>query len=218
MAGKRHHYLPQFLLRRFSATTGDRRGLVWRAELSGRRILQVAPKHEAAKRNYYRLATETALPPTFAEDVIGRIESMAAAAILKFERHGNLDLDDRHWLALFILLQHRRTPAGRRELRFMDEQIAKLDFELRVSDPEAVRRALEAEGRSVSEEEVEREQQQALEELRTGELVIESTAEREVPLMFGRLAKSHRRSSRSSTGSSWRSRRSLGRSSCLMSA
>jgi Protein of unknown function (DUF4238) len=187
MAGKRHHYLPQFLLRRFAATTGGRPGLVWRADISGRRVLQVAPKHEAAKRHYYRLATETALPPTFAEDVIGRIESMAAAVILKFERHGNLDLDDRHWLALFILLQHRRTPAGRRELRFMDEQIAKLDFELRVSDTEAVRRALEADGRAVSQDEVERAQQQTLEELRTGELVIESTADREVPLMFSQL-------------------------------
>src|SRR4029453_4523515 len=69
-----------------------------------------------------------------------------------------------------VRLQHRRTPAGRRELRFMDEQIAKLDFELRVSDTEAVRRALEADGRAVSQDEVERAQQQTLEELRTGEL------------------------------------------------
>jgi hypothetical protein len=106
----------------------------------------VAPKHEAAKRHYYRLATETALPTTFAEDLIGRIESTAAAAILKFERHGNLDVDDRHWLALFVLLQHRRTPAGRRELRFMDEQIAKLDFELRVSGGAANTRGRRARG------------------------------------------------------------------------
>jgi hypothetical protein len=50
-----------------------------------------------------------------------------------------------------------------------------------------VRRTLEADGRVVSEEEVERLQQQTLEELRTDELVIESTAEREVPLMFSQL-------------------------------
>lgn len=77
MAGKRHHYLPQFLLRRFAVKQGERAGLVWRAELSGGRLIAVAPKHEAAKRHYYKLPPEAGLPQGFAEDVIAHIESNA---------------------------------------------------------------------------------------------------------------------------------------------
>jgi hypothetical protein len=33
VAGKRHHYTPAFLLRRFAETTGKRQGLVWRLQL-----------------------------------------------------------------------------------------------------------------------------------------------------------------------------------------
>src|SRR4051812_9722153 len=71
MSGKRHHYLPQFLLRRFAEKEGDHAGLVWRADLSRERVLRVAPKHEAAKRHYYRLPPESGLPPDFAERTIG---------------------------------------------------------------------------------------------------------------------------------------------------
>lgn len=184
MAGKRHHYLPQFLLRRFAIEEGEGAGLVWRADLSGERVIAVAPKHEAAKRHYYRLPPEAGLPTGFAEDVIAHIENNAAATILKFERHGNLGLDDRHWIALLLSLQHKRTPAGRRELRFMDQIIAKLYAELRFSDREAVRRALSSDGRTPSDEEVEKWQETMLAELESGEVGFESTPDREVALMF----------------------------------
>jgi uncharacterized protein DUF4238 len=184
MAGKRHHYLPQFLLRRFAIKEGEGAGLVWRADLSGVRLIPVAPKHEAAKRHYYRLPAEVGLPPDLAENVIAFVESHAASAISKFERRGNLAFEDRYWIALLLALQHKRTPAGRRELRFMDEMTARLQTELRLSDREAVRRALSAADDSPSEEEVEQWQKRLLAELASGEITFDSTPDREVGLIF----------------------------------
>jgi hypothetical protein len=33
VAGKRHHHLPAFLLRRFAERSGKREGLVWRLDM-----------------------------------------------------------------------------------------------------------------------------------------------------------------------------------------
>ena len=145
-------------------------------------MLQVAPKHEAAKRHYYRTPPELGLPEGFTEDLLGRVESAAAAAIIRFEREKTLDLDERHWLALFLLLQHRRTPPGRRQLTFMDEYVGKLHAELRISNDDAVRSPLAAHGPAPTDEDVERWQAEKLAELERGDLVVESTPEREVAL------------------------------------
>lgn len=189
MPGKRHHYLPQFLLRRFASTDGDSPGLVWRGDPASERVLQVAPKHEAAKRHYYKLPAEIEVPGMSAEDVLQRVESAAAAAIIKFERSRTVDIGDRHALALFLMLQHRRTPAGRRELRFMDETFGKLELEVRLSNPNAAAAALAADGVEPSAEEIKSWQQAMLAKLSAGEIVVESTPEREIGLMFSHLDK-----------------------------
>lgn len=187
MAGKRHHYLPQFLLRRFARTEGEDAGRLWRADLSGERLVRVAPKHEAAKRHYYKLPEEIEIPGLPVEDLLQVIESGASMAVIKFERGETPSLDDRHMLALFLLLQHRRTPAGRRELRFMDELVAKLDLEFRFGDTALARSALTVNGVEPSQEVVARWQRESLEKLRDGRIVVESSADREVALMFQHL-------------------------------
>ena len=169
--------------------------------------MQVAPKQEAAKRHYYRTPPELGLPEGFTEDLLGRVESAAAAAIIRFEREKTLDLDERHWLALFLLLQHRRTPAGRRQLRFMDEYVGKLHAELRISNDDAVRSPLAAHGPAPTDEDVERWQAEKLAELERGDLVVESTPEREVALMFSQVERSHRSLWGSSIGASCSYRR-----------
>ena len=120
----------------------------------------------------------------FAERVLGFVESNAASAIQRLERGETLSLDDRHYIALLLALQHRRTPAGRRDLRFMDEMLAKLDAELRIGHTEHVRRVLSSDGRKPTGEEISEWQEQTLRELAEGQLIIESTPDREVALMF----------------------------------
>lgn len=186
MAGKRHHFLPRFVLRRFAATGGPQAGLIWRAGLDGS-VRAVAPKFEAAKKHYYRAPPELNLPAGYIEDVLARVEDATASVIDRIERGGAVTRDDRDWLALFLLLQHRRTPKGRADLRFMDEFIARQEAELRISDTDAVRRLLAKDGRRPTEEEVEAWQRDRLAELEAGDLVIESTPDREVALMFSQL-------------------------------
>jgi hypothetical protein len=192
MAGRDHHFVPQLLLRRFAVPVGEPgAGLVWRGNLDGSLLRTVSPKDEAAKRHYYRMPEEieqgAGMP---VEDLLQKIESGASVAMIKFERGQALDADDRQWLAFFLLLQHRRTPTGRRQLRFMDETVAKLEFELGLSDIAFVRNILE-EGREakVSDAEVADWQKETLEELRSGKLRIGSTPNREIALMFVGLDK-----------------------------
>jgi hypothetical protein len=66
----------------------------------------------------------------------------------------------------------------------MDETIAKLDAELRISDRRAVRRALASDGGTPSDEEIEQWQDTMLAQLKSGEIGVESTPDREVALMF----------------------------------
>ncbi len=187
MAGKDHHFLPRMLLRKFAVPTGaPAAGLVWRGNLDRTLLRTVSPKNEAAKRHYYSMPPEietgAGMP---VEDLLQAIESGASIAMIRFDRGDPLRPEDREWLALFLALQQRRTPAGRRQLRFIDETVAKLEYEARLSDTAFVRRTLEEErGCSVSEAEVKEWQTETRAKLRDGDLVISSTPEREVGLMF----------------------------------
>jgi Protein of unknown function (DUF4238) len=184
VSSKRHHFLPQFLLRRFAIAEGENTGLVWRADLDGQRLLRVAPKYEAARRHYYRLPPDSGLPPSFAEDLIGQIESLAAAAIARFERGELLDRAERLAIAFFLALQHRRTPRGRRELRHVDQVLSNQWAQLRASDGEAVKAAMVADGVPADELDVERAQSRLLDDLRSGRLILESSPAREIAMMF----------------------------------
>src|SRR5689334_8531391 len=71
---KRHHYLPQFLLRRFAVTEGRWAGHVWRLDLRTGQITPAVPRTEASRNRYYKLPEEVAggFDP---ETLIGKIES-----------------------------------------------------------------------------------------------------------------------------------------------
>lgn len=187
MAGKRHHYLPKLVLRRFSIAQGTHEGLIWRGGLDDRSLRRVAPKYEAARTHYYSLPPEFNLPPGFVEDTLMGIESLAGAAIARFERERALTPEDREALAIFLILQHRRTPTGRRELKFADEFMAKMYAELRISDKDAVREVLSESGRVPTEQQIAEWQTENLRQLREGEIEFESVPGREVALMFSNL-------------------------------
>ena len=130
VAGKRHHYLSQFLLRRFAEKAGKREGLVWRLDKKSGQSRPVAPKYEAALPHYYRLEHEDGTTDSGPEDLIARIEAATAAALQRIER-GELPSDeDRAWLALFVVLQHRRTPVAREWQRFRDELMSTMMAEV----------------------------------------------------------------------------------------
>jgi hypothetical protein len=189
MPAKKHHYLSQFLLRRFAQEKAP--PFIWRLDKKNGQTRHVPPKSQAAKHQYYRFTVpDGSIDPGFVEETLSRIESLAATAIRRIVAgEEEATEEDRHGLALFAALQGRRTPAGRRQLRFFDEFSAKLQFEVSLSDRGRFAERIREREPEMIDEEVEALRQQMIEELKSGEIVVESTPEREVGLMFLALDK-----------------------------
>ena len=81
VAGKRHHHLPAFLLRRFAERSGKREGLVWRLDMGSGQPRPVNPKREAALRHYYSVELPDGTKDTSPEDVIEAVENKTARAL-----------------------------------------------------------------------------------------------------------------------------------------
>ena len=55
MPGKRQHYVPKFMLRRFGVDSDDKRTLIWRLDKKTGRPERVNPINEAVIGRYYRI-------------------------------------------------------------------------------------------------------------------------------------------------------------------
>lgn len=184
----RHHYVPVFLQRRFALRPADPKAMLVRLDVSSGRCRTANPLNEAVRRRYYRMEDEEGNVDDGAEAVLSAIESRAAEVIT-----GIVDDPTRPpgpegmvGLAQFVATLANRTPDARADLAAMDVEIAKLDAELRLSDLDAVRRAV---GPDATRAEALEQQAQWLEDINSGKLFFESTPTREVGLMLeGMLA------------------------------
>ena len=183
MPGKRQHYIPRFLLRRFAIDPGEKTPHVWRLDKRSGRPNRVNPANETVIDHYYRVVLEDGTVVEEADKVLTRIEDMAARVIRELVDPGyTVSGEDVLRLMLFIVSLKNRTPQAREALREADKRAAELDVEARLSDREAYHRIMRKEGES--DEETEAGRLKALEDLNSGRVVIESTLEREVTLMF----------------------------------
>ncbi len=183
MPGKRQHYVPRFVLRRFAIDPAAKTPHVWRLDKRTGRPNRVNPANEVVVGHYYRMVLEDGTVVDEADELLTRIEDMAAGVIRKLVDPGyTVTGDDVFQLLLFIVSLKNRTPQAREALREADERAAELDAEVRLSDREAYHRIMRKEGES--EEETEAGRLKALKDLKSGRVVIESTPEREVALMF----------------------------------
>jgi len=189
MAGASHHFLPHFLLRRFAVPDGAKKGHIYRLDLKSGTSVAAVPKTEAAKRHYYRLSVELDAPDGMPspEELLAMIENGAACGIQRIEGGQQPTAQDREYLAFFVALQVRRTPAGRAQLRFMDELVAKLTSELKLQAPKQVHAMLMAGEPTMTMEEAEAQRLEMLRDLESGQLVVQSTPDREICLMFNGL-------------------------------
>ncbi len=180
MPGKRQHYVPKFLLRRFAIDPGNKKSLIYKLERGTGKPSRVNPLNEVVQRHYYRLELPDGTIDDSADELLDRFESEAAPRIADLVSADGIvgDHMDYFWLANFIASLKPRTAAGREQLREMDVQIAELSAELRLSDPDEW-------PDTVSEAE----RLQMLDDLRGGLLRFESTPSREVGLMFVALQK-----------------------------
>jgi hypothetical protein len=209
--GKRHHFVPKFLLRRFAETGGRWQGHIWRLDIATGRPRVAVPRTEAARGRYYDVPAEFVTDGFEPERLLATIESAAASAISKCERAApgepppGLTRADIDVLTVFATLQTVRTPADRRERAYLDSIMDPEMFELRLSAPERAVQHIQAMSPELSSEEAEALRVEMIEDLRAGRVRLESPEARQVASMFLGLP-DYRRACSGATGRSCDSR------------
>lgn len=102
---KRHHYVPQLLLKRFCVD-----GLQWVFDRETDTLRQQQPKDTAVEKHLYSRPTADGKPDTSLEEFLSYIESKAAGPLEKLGRRAELSLEERFYLSLFLGLLCLRGP------------------------------------------------------------------------------------------------------------
>jgi hypothetical protein len=182
---KRHHFVPRFLLRRFAEDVDAKKPTLFRLDTKTGANRRCSVDNEAVIGHYYRVSNEIPLPPGLPEKTLGDIETRAVDAIRNLEEQtGQLTPEQRHALATFVVLQRKRTPAGRRRFKFMDELTTRLQTEINLNNAESWAEAMKATGDFESAEQAEHERLETLRLFHEGGVSIESTPDREVAGIF----------------------------------
>jgi hypothetical protein len=190
MSGKRHHYLPAFLIRRFAQPKEPRH--VYRLDIKTGRPLVVPPRSQAFRNHYYRFEMDgkpieidgEPVDPGFVEMALSQLESATARIIRRLVAREEIPLEDCFVLALFCVIQQRRTPTGRQERRFLDEFMHKLLQEVRFSNRDGFHAEARERFPHLSDAETEAFRVDTLEDLQSGNLVFEAPPAREIAMMF----------------------------------
>jgi hypothetical protein len=193
MSAKRHHYLPTFLIRRFAQRKEPR--FVYRLDIKTGRPRLVPPRSQAFRHQYYRFEIDgeaievdgQLIDPGFVEQALQRLESTTAPVITRLVASNEVPPEERQVLAMFCVLQQKRTPAGRKERRFLDEFMHTLLAEVRFSNREEFHTHAREAFPDLSEDEIETFREQTLDDLRSGQLVLEAPPAREIAMMFFQL-------------------------------
>jgi hypothetical protein len=185
VAGKRQHYVPRFLLQRFTANPADRKSFLVRLDKGTGQCRKANPTNEAVVGHYYRLVLDDGTVVNDADAVLTEIENLGAQAIERLAA-GTFDPagDDVQHLLLFVLTLKNRTPRAREGLRRADEQVGELRLEMELSDPANIEWLREA---GESDEDLEARRLRYLDDLRNGGLIVVSDERREIALMFTAL-------------------------------
>jgi hypothetical protein len=185
-SAKRHHYVPELLLRRFSTNSMEEHPLIYRLDVRTGAISKLSTINCAVIQHYNRLSEASGLPGGFAEAMLAYAESKAVPLIEKLLRGGVFSLQERVDFSIFLMAQQMRTPRGREWQRFGQEQAAKFwllkqIYEDRDFTRERLREKL---GREPTEDEINESIFQMAEPLERGELTVRVSSDQEILGMF----------------------------------
>lgn len=150
MASSVQHHLPRFILQRFA--TGKRKNpQIYAFDKHANSSLRASVRRVAAERGYYELTLDKrhGIRATL-EPSLSRVEAVAATLlerIVKSESLSVISRGDRTQLALFFAIQFVRGPATRVFMRYMSEELGRVQLRLggraeRHSDEDLKRAAL----------------------------------------------------------------------------
>jgi hypothetical protein len=180
---KRHHYIPQFLLRNFSADQTAKNPRIFRLDKATGRISESTVGNEAVIGQFNRLEGVSAVANV--EQDLAYIEGTCKPALEKAIGRADLTYEDGELIALFSVLQERRTPRSRQTTAELMEHTYRVGAELEVATGSGVRDFLKAElDREPTEDEVNAKRRELVTDLREGRIVVQATADHEVLSMF----------------------------------
>ena len=127
---KRHHYVPQWHLRRFAAD--GRRPGVWRYSKSSDKYQYMAIKNAAVITHYYSGPGD--LPDTAVEEALANLDSVGAAHVEKLELGATLDDEEPLVLAGYVTMLHGRVPPARDGQQKVLETFGALQVEMTLAN------------------------------------------------------------------------------------
>jgi hypothetical protein len=171
---KRHHYVPQFILRGFAADPNDQRRLYQMPTTGSERPVLVGIRHAAVREWLYRAFDEDGKPTNRHEGYLSLIEEYAAPAIGRMlAAPGALTPGDRATIASHVAFQLMRSPAAAEQVT----ALANMALQTAASEIYSDRAAFavhyrEEQGAEASDEEIERFRLELLESVREGKVTV----------------------------------------------
>jgi hypothetical protein len=168
---KRHHFIPQFLLRRFLASGSDR--LCQLAVGSGT-PRAIAPASAASRRHFYAVTDDEGDRHNKVESLLAIVESHAATALARLlDNPAQLEPGDRATLSYFFGLIGFRTPTGSARLAEVSDAMSKAMFAGRLIHPDVFAHDYREAVGEASDEEIEQLRAEMLAALRGGRVELE---------------------------------------------
>jgi len=117
---KRHHYLPQFYLKKFC-----KNGLFWVYDRTNNEYRQQTPVNTCVKKKYYTAIGPDGITHNKIESILADIEGKTKHIIEKINRKILIDLEDKCILAIFVAFLHYRVPEFEMEINELTEKFYK---------------------------------------------------------------------------------------------
>lgn len=127
---KKHHYVPQFLLREFLPPNEDQ---LFVYDTKNEKIRPQKTKEIACESNFYSILTDGKSDKQL-EKKFSHIEGKAAGVIKRFKQRAPLNEEDKETLARFIALSRVRTPTFLNNLAKLEVNFTEAEFFKKTQD------------------------------------------------------------------------------------
>jgi hypothetical protein len=149
-APRKHHFVPKFYLRHFA---DDRERIAQVCRKSGKVVSVQMISNAAAINHFYTAELPDGTPSADVEKLLGHFETEAAPVVAALARHSfPVSTEDRGKLAMYMAFQLTRGPEFRDFGQRVMTEVSRLI--LRVAPPAHIRSVTEAQGKSITDEQI----------------------------------------------------------------
>jgi hypothetical protein len=167
-SARRHHFVPAFLLARFAAPVGQRKGKLFQLDVGSGRPARTTPNDACFRRDFYTQGDGNNVLESF----FAVVERHAAPALARLVDDPIACSDeDRQTLSFFLALQASRTPVGMTQAFRNAQLFTLLDLNVELAQParfaERYRDSIDA---AADDETIEARRQTMLQQLAAGDV------------------------------------------------